>query len=101
MKIKFILDAILLVLFAAMCNTNATGTMLHEVLGILYILLIGAHLILNRKWLSALSSGKLKARKAVSGAIVNALLCANLIVICATGVRVSHYLFRFAEKAPS
>jgi hypothetical protein len=58
MKVKIIFDVILLVLFAVMCNTNSTGTLTHEVLGLVYVALIAVHLILNRKWVAVLLKGK-------------------------------------------
>jgi protein-S-isoprenylcysteine O-methyltransferase Ste14 len=64
MKLKLSLDIVLLVMFAVMCNTNATGTLAHEVLGLVYVALIAVHLILNRKWLAALFKGKLRGKKA-------------------------------------
>jgi hypothetical protein len=99
MKVKLTLDIALLVLFAALCNTNATGTLTHEVLGLVYVGLLAIHLLLNRKWAAALFKGKLRGGKPHIGAIVNALLFADFAVILATGIRASHDLFRFADKA--
>jgi hypothetical protein len=101
LKVKIIFDVSLLVLFAVMCNTNTTGTLAHEVLGLVYVTLIAVHLILNRKWVAVLLKGKLSGRKSGLGTVVNALLFIDFAVILVTGLRISHYLFRFADKAPT
>jgi hypothetical protein len=101
MKVKIIFDVILLVLFAVMCNTEITGTLTHEVLGLVYAALIIVHLILNRKWVSALFNGKLRGKRMLASTVINALLLIDFSVILVTGIRASHYLFRFADKAPT
>jgi len=101
MKRKLALDVILLVLFGLLCNTAVTGTQMHELGGLLYAALIGLHLLLNKKWLSAAFRGKLHGRRAAMTAAVNVALSVDLLVILASGLRCSHYLFPAAVKAPT
>jgi hypothetical protein len=96
---KIVFDIVLLLLFGAMCNTQVTGTEFHEVAGIVYAALIVVHLVINRKWLTAAFKGKLHGKRAVTLAVVNIGLFADLAVILITGIRVSHYLFPATVKA--
>ena len=98
---KLILDIILLFLFGIMCNTSTTGTVFHEVAGLVYTALVIVHLILNRWWIAALFKGKLRGGKSVTMAFVNIALLLNLLVILITGIRTSHFLFPADVKASS
>ncbi|GHU55332.1 hypothetical protein FACS1894132_11290 [Clostridia bacterium] len=86
MKTKLFLDVILLLLFAVMCNTDVTGTLPHQVLGLVYTALLAIHLILNRKWVVAFFKGKLRGRKTRFSAILNTLLFIDFSVILVTGI---------------
>jgi hypothetical protein len=97
---KIIFDVALLLLFGAMCNTQVTGTAFHEVAGIVYAALIAVHLVINRKWLTAVFKRKLRGKRAVTLAAVNVGLVADLAVILITGIRASHFLFPAAVKSP-
>jgi hypothetical protein len=101
MKLKLTLDIILLLLFGVMCNTGVTGTQFHEVAGLAYAALIGLHLVLNRKWIAAAVKRKLRGRRSAWMSVVNIALLVDMIVILATGIRVSHYIFPAAVKASS
>ncbi|MFP3155985.1 hypothetical protein LQZ18_16495 [Lachnospiraceae bacterium ZAX-1] len=70
-------------------------------MGLMYVALIAVHLIFNRKWVVALFKGKLRGKKPLIGTVVNALLFIDFSIILVTGIRISHYLFRFADKAPT
>jgi hypothetical protein len=97
---KLILDIILLFLFGAMCNTGVTGTAFHEIAGLIYAGLIGVHLALNRSWIAAAFKRKLRSRRSAVMAALNTALLVDLLVILATGIRASHFLFSMAVKAP-
>ena len=99
MKLSF--DVLLLLLFGVLCNTGATGTLFHEVAGLVYAALIVIHLVLNRKWIYAAIRGKLHSKRSAWMAAINIALLADLIAILATGIRASHYLFHAAVKASS
>ncbi|GHU80262.1 hypothetical protein FACS1894191_5100 [Clostridia bacterium] len=98
-RLKLPLDILLLVLFAALCNTDMTGVAFHEIAGCVYVVLIAAHLLLNRKWIAAAFKGKLRGRRAKIGLCVNIALFLCFWVIISTGGDISHYLFPGAEKA--
>ena len=98
---KLSLDIVLLFLFGLLCNTGATGTAFHEILGLIYAALIIAHLALNYRWLAAAFKGKLHGRRSAAMSSINIALAADLLIILITGLRASHFLFPAAIKAPS
>jgi hypothetical protein len=98
---KLILDIILLFLFGILCNTGVTGTAFHEIAGLVYAGLISIHLVLNSKWIAAALKGKLRGSRSVIMSSVNIALLVDLLVILATGIRASHFLFSATIKASS
>ncbi len=90
---RILLDILVLALFLAVMSFHALPKSLHEVLGLLFPLGALVHLTLNRRWFSALRSGKWDVMRCMS-ALVNLLLVASLIIIAATGICMSNYLFK-------
>jgi hypothetical protein len=98
---KLLVDIVLLVLFGLLCNTRVTGIEFHENAGLVYTALIGVHIVLNRKWLTAAFKGKLRGKNAVWSCVVNTALVVNLVVILVTGILISQELFPAQVKASS
>ena len=90
---RIFLDILLLVLFLAVMSFHALPKLLHEVLGLLFPLTVFLHLFLNRRWFSALPSGKWNIVRFMSVSI-NLLLAVCLFLVTVTGICLSNHLFR-------
>ena len=90
---RIFLDVLLLVLFLAVMSFHALPKLLHEVLGLLLPLTVFLHLFLNRRWFSALFSGKWTVMRVMSVS-VNLLLVICLFLVAVTGICLSNHLFK-------
>lgn len=90
---RIFLDLLMLALFLAVMSFHALPKLLHEVLGLLFPIGAVVHLFLNRRWFSALHSGKWDAMRCM-GVSVNLLLMACLLLVAATGICLSNHLFK-------
>ncbi len=90
---RIFLDILLLILFLAVMDFHALPKLLHEVLGVLFPLAVFLHLFLNRRWISALPSGKWTVRRCMSVS-VNFLLIVCFLLVTVTGICLSNHLFK-------
>ncbi|MDO4290080.1 MAG: flavodoxin [Eggerthellaceae bacterium] len=67
------------------------GESAHEVLGLLMLVLIGAHALLNRRWFGSSHKGRKGAASAVATA-VTALAFVDVVVLMASGIAVSRHV---------
>lgn len=98
MKDKLILDTgILLLLFLCM-EYGATGPFLHELIGVILILGMIMHFLINRKYYRILTSGKIKKINAKSKIALafNMVLPVSLVTMFLSSVVISKDIFRFA-----
>ena len=93
---RIFLDILLLILFLAVMDFHALPKLLHEVLGVLFPLAVFLHLFLNRRWISALPSGKWTVRRCMSVS-VNFLLIVCFLLVTVTGICLSNHLFNYSS----
>lgn len=95
---KYILDAIMTVLFVLLMNTEVTGLKPHEVIGLGVCGLFVIHNLLNAKWIKAVA-GKLfdKNFKPMTKFmfLLDVILLIDVALIAASGVIISTELFSF------
>lgn len=92
MSKKIIIDVMAGLLFVILLGYSFTGGQLHEILGILFAIVIIFHNIINRKWYSGLKKGNYsKKRKIVT--VINIALIIDIAAIVLTGIISSRYLF--------
>ena len=90
---KIMFDILMLVIFPFLYFVNITGNMWHEILGLVLIGFIIIHLVYNYKWIAKIRNFKLSTN------LTNIGLLGSFIVLAITGIRASHSLFTFTEKA--
>lgn len=88
---KFLLDIILFALFVAEMSFQFLPKILHEILGVALALAIILHLAINLRRFMSLTKN-LSPRKIFS-LTVDFVLTIGTIIICASGVFISNYLF--------
>ena len=84
---------LMLVIFPFLYFVNITGNMWHKILGLVLIGFIIIHLGYNYKWFTKIKKFKLSTN------LINIGLLISFIALAITGIRASHSLFTFAEKA--
>ena len=89
---NLLIDLILIALFVAELSFFFLPKILHEILGVAMVAVIIFHVAMNFRRLAALTKGNITPRKFFSIEINVALLLA-VILIFATGVCMSNYLF--------
>jgi len=89
---KYFLDAALLVIFLLAMSFHFLPRILHEIFGIVMLVLVAWHLWLNRRWLLNLARGKLPLRKIFS-ALINFSMLASFLITLVTGIFMSNYIF--------
>ena len=89
---KKILDIVMAVLMIGVMSYQATGSLFHEVCGVLLLLLFVLHNILNRIWYRNLGKGRYSAFRSMMLA-VNVLILIAMLAAMLTGIYVSQNLF--------
>lgn len=89
--IKKGIDVILLLLFLVLLGYSFTGGQIHEILGLVFLILIVVHNILNRKWYGALRKGNYSSKRKL-GTVINIALLVDVAAIGITGIINSRYL---------
>ena len=67
--------------------------LLHEIIGVAWLLLMGVHIYQHRRWFSGLRQGSWKAGRVIN-TLVNILLLVLVLVVIGAGIGISNYLFR-------
>ncbi len=91
-RYKFIIDAIILVLFVLMFNKHAVDMTFHEFFGLIALVLMLVHLILNWKWVVQISKNCCAQKtllKVRIEYIVNLLLIVCLVVLFVNSIAIS------------
>lgn len=91
-KMKKVIDIVLGSLFIVLLGYSFTGNPFHEAAGILFIVIIIVHNIVNIKWYKAIKKGSYNRKRKVVTA-VNLALEADLTAILMTGMINSRSLF--------
>lgn len=89
---KILLDALMLILFLLVMSFVFIPRQLHEVLGLVMPTAVVIHLIWNRRWFFNILRGSWNGRKIIS-TLINFAMLITLIVIVATGVCMSNFIF--------
>ena len=94
-KKKILFDILLLALWAILMVYSLTGAYWHEILGLTLFVLTTAHLLINRRWLCAVTRRIFKTKFSITTVnyIVDALLLIFTLFTMASGVLVSIALF--------
>lgn len=97
MKDKLILDAGILLLLVLCMEYGATGPFLHELIGVILIIGMVTHFLINRKYYRILASGKVKKinTKSKIALAFNMILPVSLVTMFLSSVVISKDIFRF------
>lgn len=93
-KLKRIVDIIMIIMLSVLMTFQITGQMLHEWLGAALLIIFAAHNILNIKWYKGLFAGKYTLIR-VLHTVVNILLIISILCIAKSGITMSGYVFSF------
>ena len=94
--IRLLTDILLFVITILLMNTNITGHLIHEVLGIIIVILIVIHLIINRKWIVSITKNFKKTRNNIKILyIVDILTFLFFLGTIIFGILISNQLFNF------
>ncbi len=96
-KLKRVVDIIMIVLLPVLMTFQITGQMLHEWLGAAMLIFFTAHNILNIKWYKGLFAGKYTVIRALH-TVVNILLLMSMLCIAQSGITMSGYVFSFLPR---
>jgi hypothetical protein len=101
--IRLAFDLLLLVAMVLLYNKRAFGIAYHEITGLALFALFTVHLLINRRWISAitarLAGGTITARTAFSYAISLGALIA-FVLIGISGIAISHVVFDINSTWP-
>ena len=96
--IRLLTDILLFVITILLMNTNITGHLIHEVLGIIIVILIVIHLIINRKWIVSITKNLKKTRNNIKFLyIVDILTFLFFLGTIIFGILISNQLFNFKD----
>lgn len=94
--VRLFFDLVILVTLVLLYNKRAISMAWHEISGLVLFAFIAVHLIINRRWISAitarLSSGKLPARTLLSYAISFSAFIA-FVLVAISGIAISRVVF--------
>ena len=88
------LDILMFAAFVAALGMHITDVFLHEILGVAALILFAVHNILNWRWYKNLFAGKYFAMR-ILGAATNIGLLILCIIVFASAVIISQYIFGF------
>ena len=93
-KIRRIVDVGMTVLLLCLMAYQVTGEALHEWIGMLMVLLVIIHQILNRRWYGALFKGKYNAYRVIA-VVINAALLLSFAMTAFSGMAMSAHAVPF------
>ncbi|WP_347942292.1 DUF4405 domain-containing protein [Peribacillus simplex] len=94
MLIRLVIDLSMTVLMLVAMAYQITGNTIHELIGIILILLFIAHNILNRRWYKTIFKGKHNVQRILS-ITVNLLFLVSMAVVIISSVPISRDIFAF------
>ncbi|MEH7306901.1 DUF4405 domain-containing protein [Neobacillus drentensis] len=94
MLIRLVIDLSMTVLMLVAMAYQITGNTIHEMVGVILLLLFIAHNILNRRWYKTIFKGKHNVRRILSMA-VNLLFLISMVVVLISSVPISRDIFAF------
>lgn len=97
--IKIAVDVAMAIVLLAIMTTALVQEMPHEYLGIAMFVLMVVHIVLNRKWLAAVISGRYKAPHVPHLVLIVALV-ACFVGMVASSLVLSKYAFGFLPSLP-
>ncbi|MBT2696432.1 DUF4405 domain-containing protein [Bacillus sp. ISL-40] len=92
MLIRLAIDLAMTVLTLVAMAYQITGNTIHELVGVLLLLLFIAHNILNRRWYKTIFKGKHNVQRKLSIA-VNSLFLVSMIMVMISSVPISRDIF--------
>ena len=96
--VRIVLDVVMLAFLASLYSKNVISLAYHEAAGLVLLVLIAVHTLLNRRWLAAVArafSAQMRSGRSRVVIIVTALLALSWTGVFVTGVLVSKRLFTF------
>ena len=96
---KLVLDGALIVLLPPCLAWHLTGNLMHEWLGLAFVLVVLWHLWLNRRWFTALLRGRYNLLRRVN-LLLTALLLTAFAGTLVSGVMLSRQVFDFLNLPP-
>lgn len=87
-RLKMILDAIMLVLWLVLMDFNLTGLTLHEILGVVILMVVVVHNALNYSWIKNVTKNYFKKKTTTLTRVkyaLNLLLLVLMVIIGASG----------------
>ena len=90
---RLVVTTCLPLLFIAVMSFHYLPKLLHEILGVAWLLFVLLHLYQNRSWLKNLRQGRWKFLR-IFGTVIDGLLIAGVLVIVLSGLGISNYLLK-------
>lgn len=95
LPIKIMLDILMAIIFLLLMNPSLTGLIFHEIVGIIILLSICIHLVLNGTWIEGMFKNlknKNLNTKSKLILIINILLFIIIIIVSTTGILISKFI---------
>jgi hypothetical protein len=90
---RLVVTTCLPLLFIAVMSFHYIPKILHEILGVVWLLFVLLHLYQNRSWLKNLRQGSWNFWR-IFGTVIDGLLIAGVLVIVLSGLGISNYLLK-------
>ncbi|MEV5030240.1 DUF4405 domain-containing protein [Paenibacillus sp. LPE1-1-1.1] len=94
MIIRLFIDVTMTVLMLVAMAYQMTGILIHEVVGVILLVLFIAHNILNRRWYKTLLKGKFDLRRILS-IMVNLLFLVSMAAVLISSIPISREVLTF------
>lgn len=95
---KSFVNVSMAIIYLLLMTLTLTGGLVHEILGVVILVLVIIHSIYNKKWLKAVGEGiftnRIKVRAKLMW-IVDLVMIVSMLVIIVTGICNSKYIFSF------
>ena len=90
--VRLSLDAALFVLYLVALGERATGGLAHEIIGVILLLLVLAHNVLNFRWFAGLSKGRHDTLRIIA-TVTDFLLIIFMLLLALSAIMISQELF--------